>query len=279
MPFIHLLRGCWRPGRIAVAVAGVVVVLVTIVLVSFAASLTGGPLATAPAHAATTTVCSWYGEADQRDVNIGAPDLAAEYLYGPLVGLGGNQIEITGSYPHARYFSFTLYGNNEQATASIYDQQIKPDPGSFNPFTGSGEPGQPTNYTVHVLFANPPVHPAQNTIYAWDRQDAELGAPIRKPAGNERHERDRVDRPVPLPAPVEHLAALSFVPDLCQRRAHREPPEQVAADQGGKRQLLCQLANGAAGIPRKSDSHLSQCVIPVVPFFTLTVPVTAVPYM
>lgn len=135
-------------------------------LAAFVLGASGGPLAVPSAHAAVAGPCSWDGEADQRDVNIGAPDLNAQYLYGALDGAAGSQEEITGSYPHARYFSFTLYGDNEQATTSIYDQQIKPDPGSYNPYTSSGKPGQPTNYTVHVLFANAPAHPAQNTIYA-----------------------------------------------------------------------------------------------------------------
>lgn len=125
---------------------------------------TGGPLSLTPARA--DIGCSWYGESDQRDVNVGAPDLDAEYLYAPLDGLAGSQIEITGSYPHARYLSFTLYGQNQQAQTSIYDAQIAADPGSHNPFTGPVRPGQATNYTVHVLFENAPSHPAPNTLYA-----------------------------------------------------------------------------------------------------------------
>jgi hypothetical protein len=116
--------------------------------------------------ASVGVACSWFGESDQRDVNIGAPDLNAQYLYAPLDGLGGSQIEITGSYPSARYFSFTLYGNSENAETSIYDQTIRPDPGSYNPFLRSGKRGQARNYLVHVLFANPPKHPAANTLYA-----------------------------------------------------------------------------------------------------------------
>jgi hypothetical protein len=126
----------------------------------------GGGARVAPAHADAGVACSWFGEADQRDVNIGAPDLNAQYLYAPLDGLGGSEISITGEYPYARYFSFTLYGNNQQAETSIYDQQIAPDRGSYNPFTGPAHPGEKRNYTVHVLFKNAPAHPAQNTIYA-----------------------------------------------------------------------------------------------------------------
>ena len=97
--------------------------------------------------------------------NIGAPDLNAQYLYAPLDGLGGSQIEITGAYPHARYFSFTLYGNDQQAETSIYDQQIAPDRGSYNPFNGPGRAGEQRNYTVHVLFENAPKQPAPRWLW------------------------------------------------------------------------------------------------------------------
>jgi hypothetical protein len=114
----------------------------------------------------SSTGCSWLGESDQRDVNIGAPDLNAQYLYAPLDGLAGSQIAITGSYPHARYFSFTLYGSNQQSLTSIYDRQIAPDRGGYNPFSKAGAPGQSSRYTVHVLFEDAPKRPAPNTLYA-----------------------------------------------------------------------------------------------------------------
>lgn len=144
-------------------VAGVALV---VFILALAAGGDHGPLAPPSARADVAAGCSWFGEADQRDVNVGAPDLDAEYLYAPLDGLANGQIEITGSYPQARYFSFTLYGNDENAETSIYDQQIAPDPGSYNPFTSAGRSGQPSHYTVHVLFANAPAHPAPNTLYA-----------------------------------------------------------------------------------------------------------------
>jgi hypothetical protein len=153
---MHLWRRtAWRTAAAVLLVLTVLALTTTIIRT---------PLGPDPAHAAGP--CSWYGEADQRDVNFGAPDLNAQYLYAPLDGVGGGRIEITGAYPHARYFSFTLYGSNQQAETSIYDEQIGPDPGSYNPFRGPGDSGQSTRYTVHVLFESAPAHPAQNTIYA-----------------------------------------------------------------------------------------------------------------
>lgn len=150
-----------RVGALAV-VAGV---LAAGLLVS---GLGGAHLATTTADAAVGGAdCSWYGETAANDVNTGAPDLDANYLYAPLDDIpAGGQIEITGQYPDARYFSFTLYGGDQNALTSIYDQQILPDPGSVNPFLAAGGSGQPRDYTVHVLFANQPADPAPNTVYA-----------------------------------------------------------------------------------------------------------------
>jgi hypothetical protein len=125
------------------------------------------PLAPTSARAdATAPACSWAGESDPRDVNEGAPDTNADYWYGALDGAAGNQIEITGAYPHARYFSFTLYNADQQALTSIYDQQIVPDARSYNPYLGPGARGEPSRYTLHVLFEDAPAHPAPNTLYA-----------------------------------------------------------------------------------------------------------------
>jgi len=156
-----------RAGTLAVVAA----VLAAGLLVS---ALGRGYLATSTAYAAVGGVdCSWYGETAPNDVNIGAPDLDANYLYAPLDDIpAGGQIEITGQYPHVRYFSFTLYGSDENALTSIYDQQIVPDPGSFNPFLTAGGAGQSHDYTVHVLFANQPADPAPNTVYAGPPSNA-----------------------------------------------------------------------------------------------------------
>jgi hypothetical protein len=136
-------------------------------------------IAAAPAHALTAPVpaaspapalpaadCSWFGETDQRDGNIGAPDLDAFYwMSAPLTPSAGAKIVLTGSYPHARYFSFHVYGAQGNALGSIYDQQITPDGGSANPFRGRAPRGSGDEYTAYVSFTSRPSRPAPNTIY------------------------------------------------------------------------------------------------------------------
>jgi uncharacterized membrane protein len=156
-----MMQMCLRARRLAV----VAVIVAAGLLVS---GVDPAHLSASAASAAVGGVdCSWYGETAANDVNTGAPDLDANYLYAPLDDIpAGGQIEITGQYPQVRYFSFTLYGSDQNALTSIYDQQIVPNPGSFNPFVSAGRSGQPRDYTVHVLFANQPAVPAPNTIYA-----------------------------------------------------------------------------------------------------------------
>ena len=138
--------------------------------VAVAASLTAGPSAP-PARAASTpsasAPCAWSGESDQRDVNIGAPDLDAYYVADNLPVSAGERVQIRGEYPFARYFSFHLYSDQTLvAVATTYDQQIAPDRGSSNPFRGAIRPGAGDMYTAYVNFAPRPRHPARNTMYA-----------------------------------------------------------------------------------------------------------------
>jgi uncharacterized membrane protein len=151
--------------RRALAVSAVVLIATLAGVLGTGSGQSGLGSAIATAQASGVG-CSWFGEADPRDVNTGAPDLNAFYLYAPLDGFDGAQIEITGSYPNARYFSFSLYGNDQNTLSSIYDQQIAPDRGSHNPFTEAVPAGGSKNYTVHVLFENQPANPAPNTLYA-----------------------------------------------------------------------------------------------------------------
>ena len=132
-----------------------------------AALVLGALPAVAPADppSSPSAGCSWFGETDQRDGNIGAPDLDAFYWMSPLTPSAGEQVTITGSYPHARYFSFHVYDTQGDALGSIYDRQIAPDGGSANPFRGPVPRGAPANYAAHISFTPKPPHPEANTVY------------------------------------------------------------------------------------------------------------------
>lgn len=122
--------------------------------------------ATAPsASAAHVPSCAWSGERDQRDINIGAPDLDAFYYASSVSPKPGTKIVVSGRFPKARYFSFTLYNAGGQPIASAYDAQIAADKGSANPFRGPGPVRASDRYHVQVLFVGRPSHPAARTLY------------------------------------------------------------------------------------------------------------------
>jgi hypothetical protein len=110
--------------------------------------------------------CAWFGESDQRDVNIGAPDLDAYYVASDLPVSAGERIQVRGDYPMARYFSFHVYdARTLLPVGTIYDRQITADPGSDNPFRHAVRPGSADAYTVYIAFDRKPRRPAANTIY------------------------------------------------------------------------------------------------------------------
>lgn len=125
-------------------------------------------LAAAGAHSkpSASAPCAWAGESDQRDVNIGAPDLDAYYVSDDVPVSSQERVRIHGEYPRARYFSFHIYSDRTLLpVGTIYDQQIDPDRMSGNPFRRRVKPGLGNGYTVYIVFHRPPKNPAANTIY------------------------------------------------------------------------------------------------------------------
>ena len=62
-------------------------------------------------------------------------------------------LKIHGEFPHARYFSFTIYDSNEGTDlAAILDQEIQPDPGNINPYRiGADRDAKNRNYTIWII--------------------------------------------------------------------------------------------------------------------------------
>lgn len=127
-----------------------------------------------PAHAASTglgssltsllgTTCSWKEQIGKPGINVYFPDTNATYWVTKYTASAGTGLAIHGSFPAARYFSFTAYNKSDTSqTANIYDAQIDPASG-VNPFqpgqTGSG------TYTLDVIAESAPADPAPNTLY------------------------------------------------------------------------------------------------------------------
>jgi hypothetical protein len=110
--------------------------------------------------------CSWGAKSDPDAVDAAYPDTNASYWSYQYRAAPGTKLVVKGTYPRARYFSFHVYQPNAVPIDSIYDSNIRPDPGSRNPYATRVAPGQPRHYTVTVQFTAKPAKPAANTIYA-----------------------------------------------------------------------------------------------------------------
>ena len=236
-------------------------------------SVGGGARVSAARAAVGGADCSWFGENASNDVNTGAPDLDANYLYAPLDDLpAGSQIEITGQYPDVRYFSFTLYGSDQNALTSIYDQQIVPDSGSFNPFLTAGSPGQPRDYTVHVLFANQPANPAANTIYAGPPSSAagtvgfmvlRLYLPVGSPSGGVDYPKVTVLNAAGTPLSVGEGACadtFSIEGSYYDQYAQENAPANQATPADGTTQAIAWTRSFDNGYGNLQNSYLQTLV-------------------
>ena len=71
-------------------------------------------------------------------------------------------IKITGEFPHARYVSFMVYGGSRsQPFDAISDHELKPDPGSVNPFLPHADPGAVNRrYTIYAIKEGSGIDPS-----------------------------------------------------------------------------------------------------------------------
>jgi hypothetical protein len=80
----------------------------------------------------------------------------------------GGKVVFHGQFPHARFFSFTTSSTLGTIRGHLYDSQIKPDPGSTNPFLpGANRGAKHRSFTVTMVDAPDPGpgHEAPNTVY------------------------------------------------------------------------------------------------------------------
>lgn len=80
----------------------------------------------------------------------------------------GEKLTLEGYFPHSRYASFNSYGGGAP-TASLYDANIEPDPGSSNPFKQDAQrdtADDQRHYTIYVVNEPEPEELEPNTLYA-----------------------------------------------------------------------------------------------------------------
>lgn len=108
--------------------------------------------------------CLWIGPVNYRNFNIAFPDKGAAYWPTVFQLPEGSTLEITGTYPRARYFSFHSYDKNYAPYFKLTDQDIIADAGTDNPFSRAGTQ-QAGSYTIRVVARDIPPRPAPNTLY------------------------------------------------------------------------------------------------------------------
>ncbi len=90
--------------------------------------------------------------AGEKSANIAYPDAGAYYWGAYLRVPAGSTLKLHGQFPYSRYMSLIGYNAAGNTVDGIYDQMIKPDPGSQNPFLAGVPRNTPNrNYTVEVI--------------------------------------------------------------------------------------------------------------------------------
>jgi hypothetical protein len=125
-----------------------------------------------PAHGvpgARSRSCFWGTSYTQETRNIIWPESHTDYPVSTDSIPAGGRIVLHGRFPHARFFSFTITSPALQLRNYLYDDNIKPDRGSTNPFLpGADRNAQRRSYTVTIVDQPDPGpgHRSPNTLYA-----------------------------------------------------------------------------------------------------------------
>jgi hypothetical protein len=112
--------------------------------------------------------CFWGTSYTQETWNKIWPDSHTDYEVSIDTIPVGGKIVFHGQFPHARFFSFTTSSVLGVIRGHLYDVDIKPDPGSTNPFLpGANRNARHRSYTITMVDqVDPgPGHEASNTVY------------------------------------------------------------------------------------------------------------------
>ncbi len=141
--------------------AGKVVAAVCLLL------LWSGAASVASAQPAPTAQCAWQFMSDSTVLDVAFPDATRRTGCCPTRWGRGDTIELSGTYPAARYFSLNTYGTNFDTVDTLRDNQIGPDPGSGNPFADAAAGALPaTQKRWHATVVTGPADHSRNQIQA-----------------------------------------------------------------------------------------------------------------
>lgn len=113
--------------------------------------------------------CFWGTSYTQETRNIIWPSSQTDYEVSTDTIPAGGKIVVHGRFPHSRFFSFTITSPLGVLHSFLYDDNIKPDKGSTNPFLpGANRNATHRSYTVTIMDQPDPGpgREAPNTVYA-----------------------------------------------------------------------------------------------------------------
>lgn len=113
--------------------------------------------------------CFWGTSYTQETRNIIWPDSHTDYPVSTDTIPAGGKIVLHGRFPHSRFFSLTASSTLGVIRGHLYDVEIKPDPGSINPFLpGADRNAKHRSYTLTVVDQPDPGpgHEQPNVLYA-----------------------------------------------------------------------------------------------------------------
>ncbi|MBF6132017.1 hypothetical protein IU501_03255 [Nocardia otitidiscaviarum] len=129
------------------------------------APVTAAPVAELSANAA----CGWSPRIGAGTLNIAYPDTFANYWVTFVPAVPGTTLTIRGTFPHARYMSFTAYTRRGHVSGALNDQLINADPAGVNPFVdGADRNAASREYTIRVVVGETPPQPEPNTLHTGD---------------------------------------------------------------------------------------------------------------
>ncbi|PTR27404.1 hypothetical protein C8K36_10425 [Rhodococcus sp. OK519] len=133
--------------------------------------------APAPASAAPEPApCAWRFLSDGEVLNVAFPDTNAAYWVLPYALGPSDTIELSGTFPSARYFSLNTYGTDLDTIDTLRDDEIAPDAGSSNPFdvqVARSAPPQARQW--HATLVAGAADPTRNQIQALRPGAAPVG--------------------------------------------------------------------------------------------------------
>jgi hypothetical protein len=177
-----------KPIRLAGALFSALIIAAALAGSALAGGTTSGPAARTVVHfpvngpgGQNSGTCFWGMSYTQETRNIIWPDSHTDYPVSIDTIPAGGKIVLHGQFPHARFFSLTTSSVIGVIRGHLYDVDIKPDPGSTNPYLpGANRNATHRSFTVTVVDQPDPGPglEAPNTLYGGVAGQAPGAGPL-----------------------------------------------------------------------------------------------------